>query len=395
MATYDLFIDRAESYTFSESSREIGKKNKTQQHQRTDVLKNYFTNYELAKSRAFVYRNRVLDNLDKLLLDFESVFSKRGGKVLWINNEKDAHNELVKIVQKHKAKYVYMGESALADELKLEVGLNKEKITIFSQEPYNIAIAQANFICVEGGIIATANNDLRSYKTLQQADVQIYYVGIESVTQTLAELDFMLQLQSLNMHGESSFEYSNFIAGNDSKLNQETYLMLVDNGRTNILKDNIQKPALTCIHCNTCVNISNVVNNAGIRAYDTIYTGPIGTLLSPKIQTQEDYSHLYFTGILDGDAEKVCPVKIDFTKLTLHNRKAFVKSGLSSKKDNISFYFWKNAMLKRNTMDKGGATFKNFMLRQFFKKSWGNRREFPTAVEKSFNQMWRERKGIK
>jgi L-lactate dehydrogenase complex protein LldF len=171
--------------------------------------------------------------------------------------------------------------------------------------------------------------------------------------------------------------------------------MLVDNGRTNILKDNIQKPALTCIHCNACVNISNELNNAGARAYDTIYTGPIGTLLSPKIQTQEDYSHLYFASILDGDAEKICPVKINFTKLTLHNRKAFVKSGLSSKKDNISFYFWKNAMLKRSAMDKGGATFKNFMLRQFFKKSWGNRREFPTVVEKSFNQMWRERKGIK
>jgi L-lactate dehydrogenase complex protein LldF len=91
----------------------------------------------------------------------------------------------------------------------------------------------------------------------------------------------------------------------------------------------------------------------------------------------------------------VCPVNIDLHKLFLYNRKSQISSGLTSKKENWTFYFWKNAMLKRSKMEKGGPTVKNFMLKQFFKKSWGDRREIPVIAPKSFNQIWRERKGIK
>jgi L-lactate dehydrogenase complex protein LldF len=139
----------------------------------------------------------------------------------------------------------------------------------------------------------------------------------------------------------------------------------------------------------------NVYKHAGNKTYDSIYKGPIGSIISAKYFSHEDFSHLYFASLLDGKPEQFCPVKIDFTKILLHNRKQFVKDGLSSKKDNISLYFWKNAMLKRSSMEKGGGTLKNFMLRQFFRKSWGDKREFPAIADKSFNQLWRERKGIK
>jgi len=394
MATYDIFINTAEDNAFNSLSRQRASETKKLQIQKSEAAKNFFSNYELAKSRANVYRNKALDNLDKVLLDFESNFNKNGGKVIWANNEKEAQSEIIKIAQKNKCNYLYLSDSSIAQELKLEVGLNREKISIFGQEPYKMTVCQANFICVEGGMIVTANNNFREQKIVQQSDIQVYLIGIESITQSLNELDLLLQLQSLNKIGESSFEYSNFISGSKSP-DVQVYLMLVDNGRTTIHKDNAQKSALNCIQCNSCISICNVTNLASNKAYDSIYTGPIGSIISSKIQPQEDFNHLYFASLLEGEAEKVCPVKIDFSKILLHNRKLFIKSGLAPKKDNISFYFWKNAMLKRNVMDKGGATFKNFMLRQFFKKSWGSRRDFPIAADKSFNQQWRERKSIK
>jgi|GEM_PF-886844 len=391
MAAYDLFINKAEDYTFNIGNRELANNSKRDTYKFIDNANKHFVNIDLAKTRANVYRRKTIDILDKLLVDFETEFSRKGGTVVWINNEKEAHTELVKIIQKENNTSAFLATSDIANELKLEVGLNKEKISIFGQEPYNVAIAQANFICVEGGVAAIASNDFKANRIFAQAKTQIILVGIESITQTFNELDLLLQLQTFYKTGNETYDCSQFISG----ANINVYVFLVDNGRSNLLNNQWQKNALNCIQCNACVNVCNVSVNAGKKNYDTVYAGPIGSIVSPQLFIEEDYSHLYFASLLDGEAEKVCPVKIDFSSLLLQKRNTFIKSGLASKKDNISYYFWKNAMLKRSTMEKGGAKFKNFMLRQFFKKGWGNRREFPAVADKSFNQLWRERKGIK
>lgn len=395
MAAYELFLKNADDFLYSGNHKSHIQSCNEQLENTTDLIKDYYLNYELVRSRAYVYRNRVLDNLDKLLLDFESSFSRNGGKVVWANNAKEAQSELVKIVEKHKANFVFLGQSEIAKELQLEVGLNKEKITIFGQEPYQVVISQASFFCVENGLVGKISPDAREQRIFNQAKVKILFVGIESLVQSMQELDFFTRLQSINKTGELLPEYLDFLTGGASKPDEETYLFLVDNGRTNVLKDKQQSQALTCIQCNACMYACNVYKHAGNKTYDSIYKGPIGSIISAKYFSHEDFSHLYFASLLDGKPEQYCPVKIDFTKILLHNRRQFVKDGLSSKKDNISLYFWKNAMLKRSSMEKGGATLKNFMLRQFFRKSWGDIREFPVIADKSFNQLWRERKGIK
>jgi L-lactate dehydrogenase complex protein LldF len=395
MAAYELFLKNADDFLYSGNHKSHIQICNEHLQNVSELIKDYYLNYELVRSRAYVYRNRVLDNLDKLLLDFESSFSRNGGKVVWANNAREAQSELVKIVEKHKANYVFLGQSEIAKELQLEVGLNKEKITIFGQEPYQVVISQATFFCVESGLVGKTSPDAREQRIFNQAKVKILFVGIESLVQSIQELDFFTRLQSINKTGELLPEYLDFLTGGASKPDEETYLFLVDNGRTNVLKDKQQSQALTCIQCNACMYACNVYKHAGNKTYDSIYKGPIGSIISAKYFSHEDFSHLYFASLLDGKPEQFCPVKIDFTKILLHNRKQFVKDGLSSKKDNISLYFWKNAMLKRSSMEKGGGTLKNFMLRQFFRKSWGDKREFPAIADKSFNQLWRERKGIK
>jgi L-lactate dehydrogenase complex protein LldF len=93
---------------------------------------------------------------------------------------------------------------------------------------------------------------------------------------------------------------------------------------------------------------------------------------------------------LCGKCTEVCPVKINIHKLLLANRRDSIKKGGSAKSEGIVWFFWKSAMLKRSKMDKGGAKVKNFMLKQFFKKQWGERRELPEIAAKSFNQLWKE-----
>lgn len=395
MASYELFLKNTDDFIASEHKSVHAAACDEKLQQSNDLIQEYYQNYELVRSRAYVYRNRVLDNLDKLLLDFETNFTKNGGKLVWANTAREAQSELVKLVEKNKSNYVFLGQSDIAKELQLEVGLNREKITIFGQEPYQVAISQASFFCVENGIVAKVSADAREQRIFHQAKVKVLFVGIESLVQNIQELDFFTKLQSVHKYASLVPDHLDFYTGEAAKQDELIYLFLVDNGRTNLLKDNQQSQSLTCIQCEACLNACNVYKHAGSKAFDAVYKGPIGSILSPKYFTHEDYSHLYFASLLDGKPEKYCPVKIDFSKILLHNRKQFVKDGLSSKKDNISMYFWKSAMLKRSSMEKGGATLKNFMLRQFFKKAWGENREFPSIADKSFNQVWRERKGIK
>jgi L-lactate dehydrogenase complex protein LldF len=91
----------------------------------------------------------------------------------------------------------------------------------------------------------------------------------------------------------------------------------------------------------------------------------------------------------------VCPVKIELHKLLLYNRRDSVEADLSSKSEKWTYVFWKKAMLKRETMNKGGASTKNFILQNFFRKSWGDRRDLPKVADKSFNEIMRERMGMR
>ena len=73
-----------------------------------------------------------------------------------------------------------------------------------------------------------------------------------------------------------------------------------------------------------------------------------------------------------------------------NRRKAIDKKGMASKKEKWIFYIWRKAMLKRSSMNQGGAKAKAFLLESFFKKGWGNKREFPKLAPKSFNELWKE-----
>jgi L-lactate dehydrogenase complex protein LldF len=173
------------------------------------------------------------------------------------------------------------------------------------------------------------------------------------------------------------------------------YLILLDNGRSEVLTNTKQRTALACIKCGACLNVCPVFKNIGGHAYQTVYKGPIGSIITPLMLGMEEYKYLSFASPSSMECQSECPVKIDFPNLLQQNRTDSIKLSPPGKTEKLAIFFWKTAMLKRNTMDKGGAKLKNFMLRQFFKKSWGERREMPSVSQKSFNQIWRERKGIK
>jgi L-lactate dehydrogenase complex protein LldF len=85
-------------------------------------------------------------------------------------------------------------------------------------------------------------------------------------------------------------------------------------------------------------------------------------------------------------------VNIDVHNLLLLNRRDSVEEGFASRGEDTIWKFWRKAMLKRSRMERGGAFFKNLMIKRFFKTAWGERRTLPTVAPKSFNEMWKDRK---
>jgi len=152
-----------------------------------------------------------------------------------------------------------------------------------------------------------------------------------------------------------------------------------------------QRRALNCIRCGACLNACPIYRNVGGHAYGTTYSGPIGSVITPNMKNMGEYKHLSYSSSLCGRCTEVCPVEIDIHNLLLLNRKDSVEEGYAAKSEDVIWSFWRQAMIKRSRMERGGATFKNFMLRRFFKTAWGEHRVLPAVAPKSFNQLWKER----
>ncbi|MBN4051337.1 lactate utilization protein, partial [bacterium AH-315-M05] len=259
-----------------------------------------------------------------------------------------------------------------------------------------VGVTGANFLIADIGGIAVTENEGNVLMTTAFPKVHIAIVGIEKIIPSMRDLDLFWALLSTYGTGQKMTVYNTLFTGpkQDGEVDgpEEMYVVLLDNGRTNLLAEPDQREALNCIRCGACLNGCPVYKNIGGHTYASTYSGPIGSIITPHFKGMEEFKHLSYASSLCGKCTEVCPVKIDLHKLLLYNRRDAVKKNLVSKYENWGMYFWKKAMLKRSRIEKWGAGLKNFILKLFYRKEWGNRRELPEIAPKSFSRLWREKK---
>lgn len=151
-----------------------------------------------------------------------------------------------------------------------------------------------------------------------------------------------------------------------------------------------QRQALSCIGCGACSRVCPVFETIGGNAFEN---GPIGAVTYPHMHGLNEYKHMSYASTLCGNCTDICPVKIDLHSHLLRNRRDSVAQGMIKSSDKMMWFSWKKMMLSRKNLNKG-ASVKNFILKSFLKTPWGEQREFPKVVDKSFNQLWRERNGL-
>ena len=449
------FLAASEKVAFDTEHREKIKFNMSRYDNAVDKGKKRYRDLEIARERAGFLKYKVINELDRYLIEFEDNFTANGGKIIWAQNSDEAINEILKIASYHNVKSAVKSKSMTTEEIELNDAFVKEGIDVVEtdlgefivqkagQKPYHIVtpamhmskkdvallynekfgtsedltpeeltqytrellrnkftsadlgVTGANFLIADTGSIALTENEGNGMLTMSFPKVHIAIAGIEKIIPKLEDLDLYWPLLAVHGTGQPMTVYNSIISG--PRKNGETdgpenmYLILLDNGRTNLLKEERQRQALSCIRCGACLNSCPVYKNIGGHTYNTTYSGPIGSVITPFMAGEKKFKHLSFASTLCGKCTTVCPVKIPLHELLLVNRNHSVKKGQYTFLEKQTISISSRALRSRKMLDLLSGGTKNSLMKFAVSKSWGPRRELPEIAPKSFSQIWKEK----
>jgi L-lactate dehydrogenase complex protein LldF len=187
-----------------------------------------------------------------------------------------------------------------------------------------VGVSGANFAVADTGALVVVESEGNGRMCLTLPEVLVSVVGIEKVVPTWSDLDVFLQLLPRSSTGERMNPYTSTWCGvQDGDGPQEVHVVLLDNGRTRALADEVGRQALRCIRCSACLNVCPVYERTGGHAYGSVYPGPIGAILNPLLRgvgQDEQVDSLPYASSLCGACFEVCPVSIDIPSVLVDLR---------------------------------------------------------------------------
>ena len=337
-------------------------------------------------------KNYVLANLPELLEQFERNFTAAGGHVHWARNATEANQIALDLIREQgvdeiiKIKSMATAETGLNEFLEenginaIETDLAEEIVQLGHDRPSHIlvpaihrnrreirdiflreieginpditdepaelaeasrnrlrnkflnttvAVSGTNFGIAETGTLTIVESEGNGRMCLTLPDTLITFMGIEKILPTFQDYEAFLQLLPRSSTGERMNPYTSMWTGvTPGDGPQNMHVILIDNGRTAVLADELGRQALRCIRCSACMNVCPVYERAGGHAYGSTYPGPIGAILSPQLSGIEaaHNNSLPYASSLCGACYEVCPVKINFPEVLVHLRAKDVES---------------------------------------------------------------------
>lgn len=200
-----------------------------------------------------------------------------------------------------------------------------------------VGVSGANFMVAETGTLVVVESEGNGRMCLTLPETLISVVGIEKIVPTWRDLEVFLQTLPRSSTAERMNPYTSTWTGTaDGDGPQTFHLVLIDNGRTDTLADEVGRQALRCIRCSACLNVCPVYERAGGHAYGSVYPGPIGAILSPQLRgtASEIDASLPYASSLCGACYEVCPVAIDIPEVLVHLRERVVEGGPVTREGN-------------------------------------------------------------
>lgn len=330
-------------------------------------------------------RLHTIENMDVYLEQFEEKVKAAGGHVHWAGTAEQARRIVLHIAKENNVKNVVKSKSMATEEIELNhaleaagiesletdlgeyiiqlagtgpshiivpaVHLKKEEIAaLFSAkldinaptDPIELAriarevlrekflnasmgISGGNFLIAETGTLVMVTNEGNGRMCTTMPDLHVAVVGIDKVIPDWESLTVFLKLLARSATGQKLSTYTQFITGPRRAEGEfgpkEFHLVLLDNGRSKILKDPVGRDVLKCIRCGACANVCPVYKNVGGFAYGSFISGPIGAILSPQMLGTKTARELPYASTLCGACTDVCPVKIPIPTILRHLRR--------------------------------------------------------------------------
>lgn len=334
--------------------------------------------FQTWREQAHAIKQYAIANLDKLLVEFERNITARGATVLYAQNAQEANEHLLAIVREHEVRTVVKAKSMVSEEMELnhvleasgvravETDLGEFLVQLAGQRPIHVVtpalhlsaadvgrlfqeklgepftaehaaltqiarkhlrrqflqadlgISGVNFGIADTGTLCLVENEGNQGLSTSCPRVHVALMGIEKVIPSIRHLPVFLNLLGRSGTGQKLTTYTHLIHG--STPGRKLYLIILDNGRSEVLRDPKARAALFCIRCGACLNTCPVYRRVGGWAYGWVYPGPIGAILTPHLIGLEQAGKLPFASSLCGACTEICPMKIDIAHQLVHLR---------------------------------------------------------------------------
>ena len=462
-----------ESLANAQLRRNIGKATQAIRARRAKAVEE-MPDWEELRQAGYDLKTRVMRHLDEYLLQLEESVQKAGGRVHWARDAGEANRIIADIAKSHDAKEVVKVKSIATDETKLNEFLEEEGIKAvetdlaeliiqlagevsshilvpaihknraeirelfikklsaeeLSDDPSDltnaarlylrekflqakVGISGANFAVAETGTVCVVESEGNGRMCTTLPPVLITLMGIEKVIPTWQDFEVFMQLLPRSSTAERMNPYTSFWTGvSEVDGPQEFHLVLMDNGRTEVLADEIGRQTLNCIRCSACLNVCPVYERTGGHAYNSVYPGPIGAILTPQLVGigRPGTDSLPYASSLCGACYDVCPVKINIPEVLVHLRGKVVRhrqdeGGLKGKLDpeNVAMRTMARTFSERRLYEAAQKAARigqwplarNGAIHRLPGKlaGWTEARDLKPVPEQTFRDWWKSRNG--
>ncbi len=444
---------------------------------KSTVAADVLPEYQELRQQANDLKRHAIEHLDYYLEEFERNLEARGGKVVWCRDGKDVVDFVLSLAKRRQSKVIVKSKSMTTEEIHLndhleehglepvETDLGEYILQLKHDTPYHIVapalhmtryqvadlfeeklhvpreevpekqtqiartilrqkfleadigISGANFLLADSGSVVLVENEGNARLSTTAPKVHIAIAGVEKVIPRAQDLATFLKLLGRSATGQPLTVYTSILSGprRGTEIDgpEEFYVIILDNGRTKVLRDADKRQALYCIRCGACLNICPVYRKIGGHNYPWVYSGPIGAILTPQMEGLDKNPWLPHASSLCGACGEVCPVKIEIPRLLLELRSDIEQDKASrgeDKLEKLGFQGWAKVMTNPRLYETAGAAASWAMqdsgsegwakhLPWFMNvgpvKGWSSERDIPEPAAKSFRQLWRERREAK